>query len=213
MFCRAPCATKIRLGNFRQHRRGGHPVDDPRGAASCTRRCRRSVPRGSRGSSSGSTFRPSEDDRAPLSGRAGRPDSRDRRQGRGEIRVIAGRVGKTGGAVTEIAADPTYLDILVPARSAYRAPLERGIRPSPICSPGAPDSPAPAKACRTPSRRAARPGRRDELRSPPATESARFLLVSGKPLHEPIARYGPFVHEPGRDRATLEDLRRGTFVR
>src|SRR6266852_2886878 len=43
-----------------------------------------------------------------------------------KIRVIAGRVGKTGGAVTEIAADPTYLDILVPPRSAYRAPLERG---------------------------------------------------------------------------------------
>ncbi|HWC64895.1 MAG TPA: pirin-like C-terminal cupin domain-containing protein, partial [Thermoanaerobaculia bacterium] len=43
-------------------------------------------------------------------------------------------------------------------------------------------------------------------------EGARFLLVSGKPLHEPVARYGPFVmntrEEIGK---ALEDLRRGCF--
>jgi len=41
-----------------------------------------------------------------------------------------------------------------------------------------------------------------------------FLLVSGQPLNEPIARYGPFVMNTEQEiRQALEDLRRGTFVR
>jgi hypothetical protein len=41
----------------------------------------------------------------------------------------------------------------------------------------------------------------------------RFLLVSGKPLHEPIARHGPFVMNTQEEiRRTLEELREGTFI-
>ncbi len=50
-------------------------------------------------------------------------------------------------------------------------------------------------------------------RSAAAGQSARFLLVSGKPLGEPIARYGPFVmNTAGEIQQALEDLRNGTFV-
>jgi len=43
---------------------------------------------------------------------------------------------------------------------------------------------------------------------------ARFLLVSGKPLNEPIARYGPFVMNTREEiEQALVDLREGTFVR
>jgi quercetin 2,3-dioxygenase len=42
---------------------------------------------------------------------------------------------------------------------------------------------------------------------------ARFLLVSGKPLHEPVARYGPFVMNTREEiEEALRDLRQGTFV-
>jgi redox-sensitive bicupin YhaK (pirin superfamily) len=42
----------------------------------------------------------------------------------------------------------------------------------------------------------------------------RFLLVSGKPLREPIARYGPFVMNTRQEiEQALVDLQRGTFVR
>ena len=45
-------------------------------------------------------------------------------------------------------------------------------------------------------------------------QAARFLLVSGKPLHEPIARYGPFVMNTQAEiQQALEDLRKGTFVK
>lgn len=41
----------------------------------------------------------------------------------------------------------------------------------------------------------------------------RFLLVSGKPLYEPIARYGPFVMNTREEiEQALRDLRNGTFV-
>jgi quercetin 2,3-dioxygenase len=42
----------------------------------------------------------------------------------------------------------------------------------------------------------------------------RFLLLSGKPLGEPIARYGPFVMNTKEEiDEALSDLRNGTFVR
>jgi hypothetical protein len=43
---------------------------------------------------------------------------------------------------------------------------------------------------------------------------ARFLLLAGRPLGEPIARYGPFVMNTAREiEQALDDLRRGTFIR
>ena len=42
---------------------------------------------------------------------------------------------------------------------------------------------------------------------------ARLLWVSGKPLNEPIARYGPFVMNTREEiEQALLDLRRGNFV-
>jgi len=44
-------------------------------------------------------------------------------------------------------------------------------------------------------------------------DHVRFLLLSGKPLGEPIARYGPFVMNTQKEiEQALEDLRKGTFV-
>ena len=44
-------------------------------------------------------------------------------------------------------------------------------------------------------------------------QPVRFLLISGKPLYEPIARYGPFVMNTMEEiEQTLQDLRNGTFA-
>jgi hypothetical protein len=44
-------------------------------------------------------------------------------------------------------------------------------------------------------------------------QPVRFLLVSGKPLGEPIARYGPFVMNTREEiEQALRDLRDGSFV-
>src|SRR5262249_56515648 len=54
----------------------------------------------------------------------------------------------------------------------------------------------------------------DQIKVRTADHAVRFLLVSGKPLHEPVARYGPFVMNTKEEiQEALDDLRRGTFVR
>jgi hypothetical protein len=53
----------------------------------------------------------------------------------------------------------------------------------------------------------------DEARVRSGVQGARVLLVSGAPLGEPIARYGPFVMNTGAElEQALRDLRDGTFV-
>jgi quercetin 2,3-dioxygenase len=47
-----------------------------------------------------------------------------------------------------------------------------------------------------------------------ASGEAQLLLLSGKPLNEPVARYGPFVmNTPEEIQQTLRELRDGSFIR
>ena len=130
------------------------------------------------------------------------------------IRVVAGKVDKARGAVSDIAADPTYLDVLVPPHSAYRGRIERGHTAFAYVFEGRAKFPGPGdEEVTVPRPRLVVLGDGDEVRVTTDKEAARFLLVSGKPLHEPIARYGPFVMNTREEiEQALEDLRRGTFV-
>ena len=53
----------------------------------------------------------------------------------------------------------------------------------------------------------------DDVKVITGATPVRFLLVSGKPQREPIARYGPFVMNTQEEiEQTLLELRQGTFV-
>jgi quercetin 2,3-dioxygenase len=54
----------------------------------------------------------------------------------------------------------------------------------------------------------------DLVRVSTGEKPARLLLLSGKPLGEPVARYGPFVMNTAEEiQETLRELRAGTFIR
>ena len=132
------------------------------------------------------------------------------------IRVIAGQVDGVRGAVSEIYADPTYLDIAIPPNGAFSHPVEKGHAVFAYVFEGRGyfgNQPA------TPDNSVSQPGLvifgdGDYIQADADDEPVRFLLVSGKPLNEPIARYGPFVMNTREEiQQALEDLKNGTFVR
>jgi redox-sensitive bicupin YhaK (pirin superfamily) len=56
--------------------------------------------------------------------------------------------------------------------------------------------------------------RGDEVTVQAGPEGIRFLLVSGKPLGEPVAWHGPIVMNTRDElRQALSDLQNGTFIR
>jgi redox-sensitive bicupin YhaK (pirin superfamily) len=130
--------------------------------------------------------------------------------GGGWIRVIAGEVEGTTGPVTEIVADPTYLDISLPNGQNYSHPVSRGHTALAYLFEGA--------ASFSESSQFSGPmvfifSDGDQIQIQAGPQGARFLLISGLPLGEPIARYGPFVMNTRAEiLQALEDLRNGTFV-
>jgi quercetin 2,3-dioxygenase len=56
--------------------------------------------------------------------------------------------------------------------------------------------------------------RGDEVVVQAGEEGIRFLLVSGKPIEEPVAWYGPIVMNTKEQlQQAFNDLRNGTFIR
>ena len=130
-----------------------------------------------------------------------------------KILVIAGEVDNVRGPVTEIEADPLYLDITVPQNREFRHPVEKGHTAFAYVFEGqgvfGSDD---AKPINHP--RLVEFGDGDHVAVQATAQYVRFLLVSGKPLNEPIARYGPFVMNTQEEiQQALEDLRNGTFIR
>src|SRR5437870_161341 len=111
------------------------------------------------------------------------------------IRVITGTVEGVSGPVTGIAANPTYLDVFVPPHTSFAQTIHRGHTAFAYVFEGeakfAGDEKEDGTMISHPSLVVLGDG--DYVQVVTGKPAVRFLLVSGKPLHEPIARYGPFV--------------------
>jgi len=133
-----------------------------------------------------------------------------------KIRVIAGTIGGISGPVTGIAADPLYLDVYLPPRASFTEPVggERSAFAYLFDGEAAFNSGDGKSERVLSSPRLVVWGDGDYVKVVAADTPVRFLLVSGRPFHEPIARYGPFVMNTKEEiDEALRDLRRGTFVR
>jgi len=133
-----------------------------------------------------------------------------------KIRVIAGKVDGVSGPVKEIVADPTYLDISIPPGKTFSQRTERGHAVFAYIFEGAAmfESGDPNNGNPVSSPRMIVFGDGDFVSAQAADQGVRFLLVSGKPLNEPIARWGPFVMNTQAEiEQTLEELKNGTFIK
>jgi quercetin 2,3-dioxygenase len=128
-----------------------------------------------------------------------------------DIRVIAGSVGDVTGPVADIAANPTYMDVFVPAQTQFQFPVPEDHNVFAYLFEGTATFGHSADEITAPM--LVTFGEGDTVTARTKDQSARFIMASGKPLNESVARYGPFVMNTRAEiEQALEDLRRGTFV-
>jgi quercetin 2,3-dioxygenase len=105
------------------------------------------------------------------------------------VRVVAGRVVDASGPVQGVATDPIFLDVTLPpgTRFAHAIPAEHTSFAF-ACEGEARIGDATLRA-----RELAVLGDGERAEIGTDEQPARVLLIAGRPLREPIARYGPFV--------------------
>ena len=134
------------------------------------------------------------------------------------VKIIAGEFEGVKGAVTEIYADPEYLDVTIPASGFFETPIKLGYTVFAYVFEGEGifgnfKLNSMDKVNSVSATRLLIFSDGDIVRAY-ARDHVRFLLVSGKALNEPIARYGPFVMNTSEEiEQALKDLNHGTFVK
>ncbi len=128
-----------------------------------------------------------------------------------KILVIAGAVEGVAGAVSEIYAEPSYLDVTLEAHRTFTQAIPRGHTAFAYLFAGSATIDDSGDTIASPMLVVFHDG--DFVNIHAGEQAAHFILVSGKPLNEPVARYGPFVMNT-RDEIeqAIRDLQRGTFV-
>lgn len=147
------------------------------------------------------------------------------------VRVIVGEFWGRRGPVDGIAADPQYLDISLPpgvkktlAVDTYRRAFAYVFEGKAAFA----DASAPSGVLlekevageevnirdMSGNRTLIRFGTGDEITVQAGAEGARFLLISGAPIQEPVAWHGPIVMNTREELMTaMTELRNGTFIK
>jgi len=145
-------------------------------------------------------------------------------------RVICGEFWGRSGPVDGVAAEPSYVDVSVPPGKRKRIAIEttrnafayvfagsgtfRGASdPHAVLTESGADPNAPARYDAA-NHSLVLFDRGDEIVVQAGDEGIRFLLVSGKPIEEPVAWYGPIVmNTPDELRQAVTELRDGSFIK
>jgi quercetin 2,3-dioxygenase len=144
-------------------------------------------------------------------------------------RIVCGSFWGKSGPVDGVAAEPTYLDISVPPGKRKVLPVETTLHAFAYVFAGSgkfanASEPQAVKTdvvgggkgqgIEADNRSLVLFDRGDEVTVEAGPEGIRFLLVSGKPLEEPVAWRGPIVMNTQEQlRDAFEELERGTFLR
>ena len=137
------------------------------------------------------------------------------RQG-GQVRVVAGTYEGVEGPVTEIAARPIYIDVMLEAGATFQLPMPEGHMAVAYVfeGEGSFGISSAGEGTPVPAARMVVFGPGEALAVQAASPTGtRFMLMAGAPFGEPIVPYGPFVMNTEAEiRQTLAELRSGTFV-
>ena len=147
------------------------------------------------------------------------------------VRIVCGDFRGKRGPVEGVAADPRYLDVSVPPgkRKTLAVELERhafayvfegsgnfraASQPFGVLTEKTDGANEILVREQTGNRSLVLFDSGDEVTVQAGDEGIRFLLVSGKPLKEPVAWYGPIVMNTQAElQQAVSELRRGTFIK
>jgi redox-sensitive bicupin YhaK (pirin superfamily) len=145
------------------------------------------------------------------------------------VAVICGEFWGKRGPIDGIAADPRYLDVWVPPGVRKSLPVETDRHAFAYVFEGSGMFRAASQPLgvlteiddreirireRTANRSLVLFDRGDEVTVQAGEEGIRFLLVSGKPIEEPVAWYGPIVMNTQAElQQAVAELRDGTFIK
>jgi hypothetical protein len=151
-------------------------------------------------------------------------------EGGAKVRVICGELNGVKGPVRDIVTDPEYLDVRVPPRSKFlhnvklghtvfayviegKGYFDQGRDPCAYEMEGANYFDF-ERNCLIGPESLIMFDDGDQLTFATADDAVRFLLVSGKPIREPVAWYGPIVMNTQDElRTAFEEYRNGTFIK
>jgi quercetin 2,3-dioxygenase len=130
------------------------------------------------------------------------------------VKIIAGVVDGVTGPVRDVATRPEYLDVTLPAGRTFTHPTPPGHTVFAYVFEGKGRFDAASREA-IPNRTLVHYADGDSVSVTAAEdEHVRFLLVSGKPIGEPIAWEGPIVMNTEEELATaFEELEKNTFVK
>ncbi|MGB8646973.1 MAG: pirin family protein [Anaerolineae bacterium] len=126
------------------------------------------------------------------------------------IRIICGEVQGVSGPVRDVITDPEYLDVTVPTQSEFihATPLGHTVLAYVIDGQG---RFAEQTATNT---NLVLFDDGEQVVVSTQDEPVRFLLLSGKPIREPVAWYGPIVMNTQTElQLAVEEYNRGTFIK
>jgi redox-sensitive bicupin YhaK (pirin superfamily) len=128
------------------------------------------------------------------------------------VKVIAGKVGPVTGPVVQPATDPTYLDVELDPQATFVHSLPPAHAAFVYVFEGELSIGAASGATALPQHSLAVLGDGAQVRLQSGSVAARAILVAGRPLREPVARYGPFVmNTQAQLRQAFEDYHSGRF--
>lgn len=129
-------------------------------------------------------------------------------------RIISGELGGIRGPVTEIVIDPVFMDITIPVKSTVTFPVKDGYTVFTYVLAGTALFDKLKRQQVNAEHAILYEPSGEEIHITTHDHGVRFLLLSGKPLNEPVAWQGPIVMNTEKElQIAFEEYRSGTFVK